>query len=68
MQRKFIMALFLGALVGTSAMGQGDDAVLLTVDGKPVTKSEFEAIYKKNNKDAPVTPEALNEYPALFIN
>ncbi|MBK8612288.1 MAG: peptidylprolyl isomerase [Flavobacteriales bacterium] len=68
MQRKFIMALFLGALVGTSAMGQGDDAVLLTVDGKPVTKSEFEAIYKKNNKDAPVTPEALNEYLDLFIN
>lgn len=45
-----------------------DDPVLMTVDGKPVTRSEFEAIYKKNNKDAAVTQEALNEYLELFIN
>ncbi|MBL0044059.1 MAG: peptidylprolyl isomerase [Flavobacteriales bacterium] len=45
-----------------------DDPVLMTVDGKPVTRSEFEAIYKKNNKDAAVTKEALNEYLDLFIN
>jgi peptidyl-prolyl cis-trans isomerase SurA len=40
----------------------------MTVDGNPVTRGEFEAIYKKNNKDAPVTREALNEYLELFIN
>ncbi|MEO8066885.1 MAG: peptidylprolyl isomerase [Flavobacteriales bacterium] len=45
-----------------------DDPVLMTVDGKPVTRSEFEAIYKKNNKDAAVTKEALDEYMELFIN
>jgi len=44
------------------------DPVLMTVDGQPVTRSEFEAIYKKNNKDAPVTKEALDEYLDLFIN
>ncbi len=44
------------------------DPVLMTVDGKPVTRSEFEAIYKKNNKDAAVTKEALDEYLELFIN
>jgi peptidyl-prolyl cis-trans isomerase SurA len=44
------------------------DPVLMTVDGKPVTRSEFEAIYKKNNKDAAVTKEALDEYLDLFIN
>lgn len=44
------------------------DPVLMTVDGQPVTRGEFEAIYKKNNKDAPVTKEALDEYLDLFIN
>jgi peptidyl-prolyl cis-trans isomerase SurA len=68
MQMKMILALCLGALVGTTAMAQVEDPVLLTVDGKPVTRGEFEAIYKKNNKDAPVTPEALNEYLDLFVN
>ena len=41
---------------------------LMTVDGQPVSRSEFESIYKKNNKDAPVTKEALDEYLDLFIN
>ncbi len=62
---------------GLSASAQKDpaktvaapvDPVLMTVDGKPVTRSEFEAIYKKNNKDAAVTKEALDEYMELFIN
>jgi peptidyl-prolyl cis-trans isomerase SurA len=44
------------------------DPVLMTVDGVPVTSAEFQAIYKKNNKDAPVTKEALDEYLELFIN
>ncbi len=44
------------------------DPVLMTVDGKPVTRGEFEAIYKKNNKDVQVTKEALDEYLELFIN
>lgn len=58
-----------GAMLMLSATAQvGDDAVLMTVDGKPVTRAEFEAIYKKNNKDAAVTHEALDEYLDLFIN
>lgn len=44
------------------------DPVLMTVDGQPVTRSEFEAIYKKNNKDVAVTQQALDEYLELFIN
>jgi peptidyl-prolyl cis-trans isomerase SurA len=69
MQRKLIMALGVYAAVAIGARAQqAADPVLLTVDGKPVTRAEFEAIYKKNNKDAPVTPEALNDYLDLFIN
>ncbi len=45
-----------------------EDRTLMTVDGKPVTRSEFEAIYKKNNKDSVITRKALDEYLDLFIN
>lgn len=46
----------------------GNDPVLMTVDGRPVSRSEFETTYKKNNKSAVVTREALDEYLDLFIN
>ena len=53
---------------GQVAAASNNDPVLMTVDGIPVTRSEFEAIYKKNNKEAQVTREALDEYLELFIN
>jgi peptidyl-prolyl cis-trans isomerase SurA len=55
--------LAIGGICQTAA-----DPTLMTVAGQPVTRSEFESIYKKNNKDAPVTKEALDEYLDLFIN
>ncbi len=55
-------------LFEASAQPAPMDAVLMTVDGEPVTRAEFEAIYKKNNKDANVDKEALDEYMELFIN
>jgi len=62
------MALF-GALCSTvSAQASAADPVLMTVDGRTVTRGEFEAIYKKNNRDASVDREALDEYLELFIN
>lgn len=57
--------LFAGLL---NAQGPAVDPVLMTVDGTPVLRSEFEAIYKKNNKDASVTRQALDEYMELFTN
>lgn len=58
-----VALLTLGAYSQTAT-----DPTLMTVDGQPVSRSEFESIYKKNNKDAPVTKEALDEYLDLFIN
>ena len=66
-----------GLFAGTSLFAQkattpaattSDDKVLMTVDGKPVTRAEFEAIYKKNNKDSVITKQALDDYLDLFIN
>lgn len=45
-----------------------EDPVLLQIDGKPVTKSEFLAIYKKNNKNTQINQKELQEYLDLFIN
>lgn len=54
----------------TAAVAQvgGGDPTIMTVDGVAVPRSEFEAIYKKNNKEASVTKAALDEYLDLFIN
>ena len=62
------LVMVVGMLPCVMAQSGPTDPVLMTVDGRPVTRGEFEAIYKKNNKDAPVTPEALDEYLELFIN
>jgi peptidyl-prolyl cis-trans isomerase SurA len=61
--------LFVAVGLNNTTIAQTEpDPVIMNVDGKPVLRSEFEAIYKKNNKEAPVTKEALDEYLDLFIN
>lgn len=45
------------------------DSILMTVGGDPVTKGEFESIYRKNNqKDTKSDRKALEEYLELFTN
>ena len=43
-----------------------NDEVLLTIDNRDITKSEFERIYHKNNNN--VDPKSVDEYLDLFIN
>ncbi len=64
----FSFVLFSCFSLNLAAQNGANDPTVMTVDGKAVPRSEFEAIYKKNNKDAPVTKEALDEYLDLFIN
>lgn len=63
--KKFKLFLFLLPL---SLIAQNDDPVLLTISGKEVKLSEFEAIYNKNNSKEAKSPQALMEYMDLFIN
>lgn len=64
---KYVIAL--AALFTAAGLAAQTDPVLLTIDGKPVTKSEFEAVYKKNNgKDMSAEKKTVREYLDLFIN
>ena len=47
---------------------QTPDPVLMTVNGKPILKSEFEYVYNKNNANNSIDKKTLNEYVDLFIN
>jgi peptidyl-prolyl cis-trans isomerase SurA len=52
-----------------SSFAQVTDPTLLTIDGKVITKSEFESVYKKNNgKDMSAEKKSVNDYLDLFVN
>jgi peptidyl-prolyl cis-trans isomerase SurA len=60
-----ICSILFGA---TASFAQEKDPILLTVDGQNVSLSEFEAVYRKNNREATVDPADLKEYLELYIN
>lgn len=45
---------------------QNNDPILLTIDGKEVSKSEFEQIFWKNKKENVTNKAELDEYMILF--
>ena len=47
---------------------KAQDEVLMTITGEPITKSEFEYIYNKNNSDNAIDKKTLDEYVELFVN
>ena len=40
----------------------------MTINGKPVSRSEFEYSYNKNNADGVIDKKSVDEYVNLFIN
>ena len=60
----FISAFFLNTVV----MMAQSDPVIMTVNGVPVTRSEFEYSYNKNNSDGVIDKKTVDEYVDLFIN
>ncbi|MEM9050994.1 MAG: peptidylprolyl isomerase [Bacteroidota bacterium] len=65
--KKVIVVLFF-AFAAPMFAQDGNDQVLMTIDDRKITRAEFEAIYKKNNRDSLITKEDLDEYVELFIN
>ncbi len=65
--KQLLLIILIG--FGLQALSQkSEDPILLKIDDKEVTRSEFETIFKKNNKDTLITKEDLDEYMELFIN
>lgn len=66
MKSQFFSFAFL--FISGFLFAQTNDPVLMTINGKPVLKSEFEYIYNKNNSNNSLDKKTLNEYVDLFIN
>ena len=45
-----------------------DDPVVMTINGKDVTLSEFMYFYLRNNNSEPVTKKSVAEYANLYLN
>lgn len=45
-----------------------NDPVLITINGVEITKSEFEYLYNKNNKNNTIDKKSLDEYLEMYIN
>lgn len=64
--RHLILTTVLG-LVATAAVAQSDP-VVMTVNGVPVTRSEFEYSYNKNNNEGVIDRKSVAEYADLYAN
>ena len=47
---------------------KAQEELLMTINGEPITKAEFEYIYNKNNTNNAIDKKTLDEYVDLFVN
>ena len=55
-------------LFSQTTFAQSSDPVVMRINGKDVTRSEFEYNFNKNNTDGVIDRKGLDEYVDLFIN
>jgi len=64
-----LQTLFAACLFSTAVMAQtANDPIVMTVNGVPVTRSEFEYSYNKNNSEGVIDKKTVEEYVDLFVN
>ena len=68
MKKLVAMAAFSAAVCCAAAAPQKDDPVIMTINGEPVLRSEFEYSYNKNNSEGVIDKKNVGEYVDLFIN
>ena len=66
--KKTISVLITMFLNWSMVFAQSGDPVIMTVNGKPVLRSEFEYSYNKNNSNEVIDRKSVDEYVDLFIN
>ena len=62
-----LAALMLLSACAMWAQTSGDPTIM-TINGKPVSRSEFEYSYNKNNADGVIDRKSVKDYVDLFIN
>ena len=69
MNKKTIMASALAMLcLSIPALSMEDeDPIIMTINGKPIQRSEFEYSYNKNNGDDVIDHKTVEEYVELFV-
>lgn len=55
-------------LVSGVAHAQQNDPTIMTINGQPVSRSEFEYSYNKNNSEGVIDKKSVDEYVDLFVN
>ena len=65
---KPISLLFILLSFFFSSVAAQDDPVIMTVNGQPVPRSEFEYSFNKNNSEGVIDKKSVEEYVDLFIN
>jgi len=70
MKRNFLLSAALIVGLNASLLAQvNSDPVILKIANEPISKSEFERVFKKNNsKETKFDNKAVNEYLQLYIN
>lgn len=67
MRKIILLVAALSLLQGMTAFAQ-DDPTVMTINGQPVSRSEFEYSYNKNNAEGVIDKKSVDEYVDLFIN
>lgn len=67
MKTKFKTLLFF-VLCFQFSFAQTNDPVVITINNKPITKSEFEYTFNKNNSENAIDKKTLDEYVDMFVD
>lgn len=65
---KKIAVFAVSLLASFSAIAQTDDPVIMKINGKVITRSEFEYSFNKNNSDGVLDKKTVEEYVPLFVD
>ena len=66
--KKILLFSILQCTLCLSAMAQTDDPTIMIINGQPVSRSEFEYSYNKNNTEGVIDKKTVEEYVDLFVN
>ena len=70
MKKNMLFAALFAAVsfAAVAQQPQADDPVIMTINGQPVLRSEFQYSYNKNNSEGVIDKKTIDEYVDLFVN